>query len=104
MRRSRRPVLLLAAAVLLAAAPAQAFRLSFPEMPALPTLPKPAASTIDAVVLRPLGAVQTAVGAVLFVPMALFTAPTGRAGVEEAFEVTVRRPYEDTFVRPLGEF
>ena len=60
------------------------------------------AKTFDLVVLRTLGAVQTAVGAALFVVAGPISAPGG--GWNEAWDVFVGTPFEDTFQRPLGSF
>ena len=60
------------------------------------------AKTFDVVVLRTLGAVQTAVGACLFVVAGPLSAPGG--GWNEAWDVFVGTPFEDTFRRPLGSF
>ena len=60
------------------------------------------AKTFDLVVLRTLGAVQTGVGACLFVVAGPLSAPGG--GWNEAWDVFVGTPFEDTFKRPLGSF
>lgn len=60
------------------------------------------AKTFDVVVLRTLGAVQTVVGAALFVVAGPLSAPGG--GWNEAWDVFVGTPFEDTFQRPLGSF
>lgn len=61
-------------------------------------------ATVDVALFRTLGAVSTAVGGVMFIPAALFSAPNGRDGIEEAWKIFVEHPYETTFERPLGEF
>jgi hypothetical protein len=58
----------------------------------------------DLVVIRPLAAVTLVVGAVLFVPAAIMTAPNGRDGVKDAYDRFVREPGEYVYSRPLGEF
>jgi hypothetical protein len=60
--------------------------------------------TFDVVVVRPLGAVATVVGAVFVVPVALVTWPTGRATIDGAVERFVMVPARSVFERPLGEF
>jgi hypothetical protein len=60
------------------------------------------AKTFDLLVLRTLGTVQTAVGACLFLVAGPLSAPGG--GWNEAWEVFVATPFEDTFQRPLGSF
>lgn len=57
---------------------------------------------IDLVVLRPLGAVTTVVGAAVWVVALPFTIPTGQ--VAESGRAMVGRPAEYTFNRPLGDF
>ena len=60
------------------------------------------AIVFDVGVLRPLGAIQTAVGTVLFSVAGPLSMPS--KGVGEAWDVFVQVPYEDTFERPLGRF
>jgi len=62
------------------------------------------ASIFDVALLRPLGFVTTLVGAGLFVPAALVTLPTGKDGLEHAWDVFITTPVQHTFKRPLGEF
>ena len=59
---------------------------------------------LDLVLTRPLGLCAVLVGAVLFVPTAIVTAPMGRDGLEEAWELLVTVPTSSVFQRPLGEF
>ncbi len=59
------------------------------------------ATTFDAAVLRPLGALSTLGGFVFFVASVPFVAPSGR--IETAWDIFVYGSYDDTFVRPLGE-
>ncbi len=58
----------------------------------------------DAVILRPVGFVALVVGAGLFVPAALITAPNGWHSITEAREILVDNPAEHLFQRPLGDF
>jgi hypothetical protein len=58
----------------------------------------------DAALLRPVGAIRTVAGSVIFLPMALLALPGGRENVESAFDQLVAYPFEQTFQRPLGEF
>lgn len=60
--------------------------------------------TVDVVVVRPLAALTLACGAILFVPAALLSAPSGRDVIEEAWERFVTTPGEQVWERPLGEF
>jgi hypothetical protein len=56
----------------------------------------------DAVIVRPIGMVATAIGSVFFV----LTLPFSAAGdnVDAAQEELIKRPARFTFKRPLGEF
>jgi hypothetical protein len=58
----------------------------------------------DAVLLRPIGFVATVVGASLFLPAALVSAPGGRDSIQEAWELFVLVPGKYVFQRPLGDF
>jgi hypothetical protein len=60
------------------------------------------ARVFDVVVLRSTGAVQTAVGLVLFAPAGLLSLAGGGAG--EAWDTLVMTPYQETFEGPLGRF
>ena len=62
------------------------------------------AKGLDAVLLRPFGAVRVIAGAVLMIPAALFAAPGGREGIDAAYEVLIDAPIEYAFKRPLGDF
>lgn len=57
---------------------------------------------VDLILLRPIGLVATAVGAVAFVPAAAVTALFHRESIPGVFDVLVRGPYEFTFVDPIG--
>ena len=56
---------------------------------------------LDAVIVRPLGAVATVTGLAFFAISAPLVAPSGNIPV--AWEVFFLGPYEYTFVRPLGD-
>ncbi len=66
--------------------------------------PNHALMAFDLLILRPLGLVAAAVGAVLFLPAALITAPMGRDSIQAAKETFITVPSNDVFKRPLGEF
>ena len=66
--------------------------------------PNPALIAFDLVIVRPLGFVAAAVGAVLFVPVALITSPMGRDSIDAAVETFITIPSNDVFKRPLGKF
>jgi hypothetical protein len=57
---------------------------------------------VDAVVMRPLGLVGTALGVVITVVTLPFTLPSGSAG--DAAHAMIVAPAEYTFNRPLGDF
>ena len=65
---------------------------------------RPVAAGFDLVILRPLGLVAAAAGVALFVPVAVVSAPNGRDGIQEAWELLVTIPAENVFQRPLGDF
>jgi hypothetical protein len=58
------------------------------------------ASTLDAVLIRPLGALATAVGLGMFVVSSPFVAPSRDFGT--TWDIFVVGPAEYTFQRPLG--
>jgi len=58
----------------------------------------------DCAVLRPFGFVATLVGGAFFVPAAALAAPSGAAGIQDAWDIFVGAPVENTFKRPLGDF
>ena len=64
----------------------------------------PAAAGFDVVIVRPLGLVTLAVGAVAFVPVALITAANGKDSLQAALEIFVTGPAHHVFQRPLGDF
>lgn len=57
---------------------------------------------VDVVVMRPLGLVATAAGAVLTVVALPFTIPSG--SVERSARQLILKPADYTFKRPLGDF
>jgi hypothetical protein len=69
-----------------------------------PPRPNPIAAGFDVVILRPLGLVAMATGAVLFVPAVLLTAPNGLDSVQTALKIFVTEPAKSVFQRPLGDF
>jgi len=60
-----------------------------------------ASKAYDALVLRPFGAVQTAVGAAVFVIFYPAALATGMS--EDLTEICVSEPADQTFQKPLGE-
>jgi hypothetical protein len=82
--------------------PAQAQAQGEPQLGSPPAgLP---AKIFDAVIVRPVGFVGAAVGAVLFVPAAIVSAPGGLDSIQHALDVFVLAPGKYVFQRPLGEF
>jgi len=60
------------------------------------------AGTLDILVLRPLGAISSAIGFCAFVATSPFVLPS--MDFRTSWEVFVLAPGEYTFVRPLGDF
>jgi hypothetical protein len=60
------------------------------------------AKALDAVVLRPLGAVASLTGLAMFLASTPLVVPSGR--VAESWDVFVLAPVDYTFLRPLGDF
>jgi hypothetical protein len=58
---------------------------------------------VDVFPIRPLSAVTLGVGAVLFVPAAVMTAPNGWESITDAWERFVIEPGEYLWARPLGD-
>ena len=58
------------------------------------------ASTLDVVLIRPLGALATAVGLSMFVVSSPFVAPSRDFGT--SWDIFVVGPFEYTFQRPVG--
>ncbi|HPG28398.1 MAG: hypothetical protein H6748_00370 [Spirochaetaceae bacterium] len=96
-RLRRSSAALAALALLLAATPSQA---GFEGSAAEDVLAK----GVDVLIVRPLAALRVAVGAVFMAPAALFAAPSGREGLDGAYEVLLEEPIDYAFVRELGEF
>ncbi len=59
---------------------------------------------IDVLLVRPLGAAQTAIGFVLFIPAALVSAWDYPDTTREAWELFVEEPAKNVYERPLGDF
>ncbi len=69
-----------------------------------PPPPNYPAQAFDVVILRPLGLAAAVVGAAIFVPAAILTAPGGRDSIGEAWELFVLVPGKFVVERPLGDF
>lgn len=59
-------------------------------------------ASIDLMVMRPIGLVATAAGAVAFVPAAAATAVFHYQSIPSVFNLLVRGPYAFTFEDPIG--
>ena len=102
MSRSRAPIRpkLCACALLCALLVTSAARAEGPET-GRSGVERVGAQTWDLVVLRPLGLVQTVVGAAFFAvayPVSLVT-----GGSDHVVDYCIKSPVEQTFTRPLGE-
>ena len=62
------------------------------------------AKGLDAMLIRPLGFVRVAIGAMFLVPASLFSAPGGLDSIRGAYEVLLEEPMEFAFKRELGDF
>ena len=60
------------------------------------------AITVDLLLLRPTGVMGCLFGAVLFIPAAILSLPTGWDNVMDGYELLIREPFHETFQRPLG--
>jgi hypothetical protein len=60
--------------------------------------------TFEALVLRPFGFLASTVGAIMFIPAAVLTMPTGRESVDDAWRQFVAEPAEYVYRRPWGDF
>ena len=58
---------------------------------------------LDALVLRPVGIVVTAIGTVLFVPAAAVVGATRPVDIGKPFQMLVANPFRYTFIDPLGQ-
>lgn len=62
------------------------------------------AKGIDIALVRPLSAARVVVGAILFLPASLMSAPSGQEGFSGAYDIFLAEPVEYAFRRELGEF
>ena len=63
-----------------------------------------ASATFDVLILRPLGVAASVVGAGLFVPAAIVTAPNGLDSIQETWRLFVVTPAEHVYTRPIGDW
>ena len=61
------------------------------------------AKAVDVVLVRPLAAARVVVGALMFIPAALFSLPMGQEGFGEAYDTLIDEPVEYAFRRKIGE-
>ena len=57
---------------------------------------------LDALILRPVGLVMTAVGTVIFLPTAAIVSLTRPTDMPKPFHILVAKPFHYTFLDPLG--
>lgn len=62
------------------------------------------AKGVDAVIVRPLASVRVVVGTLLAGPAILLSSPSGREGIDLAYDTLIAEPAEYAFVRKLGDF
>ena len=62
------------------------------------------AKGVDALIVRPLASARVVVGAIMFIPAALISAPSGREGFDTAYDTLIQEPMEYAFQRELGDF
>lgn len=92
------------------ASPAAAAPDWWPEMPDFDlgwegsTAQKATASGVDLLFVRPVATVRVVIGGLMFVPAAALSAPSGREGIDGAYETLIELPVEYAFERELGEF
>ncbi|MBJ22536.1 MAG: hypothetical protein GY910_07005 [bacterium] len=100
--RAHRPARFLAslaaAALLFSAAPAAAIEWEGS------TAENILAKTIDAAIVRPLASVRVVLGGILAVPAMILASPSGKEGIDGAYEVLLSQPIEYAFARELGDF
>ncbi len=65
---------------------------------------KPIEIGVDVMLIRPLGMLSLATGALFFGPALAFSAVDVSANYDEALEIFITLPYENVFKRPLGDF
>ena len=102
--RSSRFACLAATMILLASAPASA--LEFPDLGLEwegTRAQDVTAKFVDLTIVRPVASARVAVGGLLFIPAAIFSAPMGREGFDGALDVLIVAPAEYAFEREIGE-
>lgn len=62
------------------------------------------AKGVDALIVRPIASVRVVVGAALAIPAFLLTSPSGKEGIDAAYDTLIAEPMEYAFNRKLGEF
>ena len=98
-RRSTRFLASLAAASLLfGALPSAAFEWEGSEAETA------TAKSVDALIVRPLASMRVIIGSLLFLPAALLASPSGREGIDGAYDTLIGEPMEYAFDRELGDF
>ncbi len=62
------------------------------------------AISIDGLIVRPLAMARVVVGAILSVPAIILASPSGREGIEGAYDILIVEPFEYAFTRKVGDF
>jgi hypothetical protein len=62
------------------------------------------AKGVDALIVRPLASARVVIGALMFLPAALLSSPSGREGFDAAYDTLIEEPVEYAFRRELGDF
>ena len=64
--------------------------------------PGAARKTFDLLVLRPTEAISVVFGGILLLPAVLASAPGGTEGIDNAYDLFLRTPWENLTRRPVG--
>ncbi len=62
------------------------------------------AKGVDALIVRPLASARVIIGAIMFLPAALLSSPSGKEGFDAAYDTLIQEPSEYAFQRELGDF
>ena len=62
------------------------------------------AKGVDALIVRPLASARVVIGAIMFLPAALLSSPSGKEGFDIAYDTLIAEPVEYAFRRELGDF
>jgi len=62
------------------------------------------AKGVDALIVRPLASARVVVGALLLIPAVILASPSGKEGIDIAYDTLLAEPMEYAFDRELGDF